>query len=126
MLIVSVGVAGAFAANAVSFLIFLFALSRLRLNETPQSPRDCKGASVLAELRDGIGYTLGHPGIGPMLFLLATLSLGVRPFIDLMPGFAAEVFGGGVPTAATPCRLGDDMDIKSLRCLVRRKCRQLG
>lgn len=100
LLIVSIGVAGAFAANAISFLIFLVALSRLRLNDTPRSPRDLAGASVLAELRDGIGYTLGHPGIGPMLFLLATLSLGVRPFIDLMPGFAAEVFGGGADTLA--------------------------
>nr|MDJ0982654.1 MFS transporter [Kiloniellales bacterium] len=100
LLIVSIGVAGAFAANALSFLIFLVALSRLRLNDTPQSPRDREGASVLAELRDGIGYTFGHPGIGPMLFLLATLSLGVRPFIDLMPGFAAEVFGGGADTLA--------------------------
>ncbi len=100
LLIVSIGVAGAFAANALSFLIFLVALSRLRLNDTPRSPSDRKGASVLAELRDGIGYTFGHPGIGPMLFLLATLSLGVRPFIDLMPGFAAEVFGGGADTLA--------------------------
>ena len=100
LVIVSIGVAGAFAANAVSFAFFLVALSRLRLSDAPQGPGGREGASVLAELRDGIGYTLRHPGIGPMLFLLATLSLGVRPFIDLMPGFAAEVFGGGADTLA--------------------------
>ena len=55
---------------------------------------------MLAEIRDGIGYALAHPGIGPMLFLLATVSLGVRPFIDLMPGFAAEVFRGGADILA--------------------------
>ena len=100
LLIVTVGVAGAFAANALSFLVFLIALSRLRLGGIARGPKPAGGAGVLAELRDGVGYALGHPGIGPMLFLLATVSLGVRPFIDLMPGFAAEVFGGGADTLA--------------------------
>ena len=100
LLIVTVGVAGAFAANAISFLIFLAALTRLRLGSATRGVSGSGGASVLAELRDGIGYTLGHPGIRPMLLLLATVSLGVRPFIDLMPGFAAEVFGGGADTLA--------------------------
>ena len=100
LLIVSIGVAGAFAANALSFLIFLVALSRLRLRKTPRAPRGARGTSLLAEIRDGIGYALAHPGIGPMLFLLATVSLGVRPFIDLMPGFAAEVFRGGADILA--------------------------
>ena len=103
LLIVTLGVAGAFAANALSFLVFLIALSRLRLSAAARGLRRAEGdsgASLLAELRDGIGYALGHPGIGPMLLLLATVSLGVRPFIDLMPGFAAEVFGGGAGTLA--------------------------
>ena len=30
-----------------------------------------------------------------MLLLLAMVSLGVRPFVELMPGFAADVFGRG-------------------------------
>ncbi len=100
LLIVTIGVAGAFAANALSFLVFLIALSRLRLSNTAPGPRGSDGTSVLAALRDGVGYALGHPGIGPMLLLLATVSLGVRPFIDLMPGFAAEVFRGGADTLA--------------------------
>ena len=99
LLIVTFGVAGAFAANALSFLVFLIALSRLRLGGGGGA-RPAGHASLLAELRDGIGYALRHPGIGPMLFLLATVSLGARPFIDLMPGFAAEVFGGGADTLA--------------------------
>ena len=101
LLIVTLGVAGAFAANALSFLVFLIALSRLRLGGSGGGgARPSGGTSVLAELRDGIGYALGHPGIGPMLFLLAVVSLGVRPFVELMPGFAAEVFGGGADTLA--------------------------
>ena len=100
LLIVTLGVAGAFAANALSFLVFLIALSRLRLDSSGGGARPPGGTSVLAELRDGIGYALGHPGIGPMLFLLAVVSLGVRPFVELMPGFAAEVFGGGADTLA--------------------------
>ena len=100
LLIVTLGVSGAFAANALSFLVFLIALSRLRLGCSGGSARPPGGTSVLAELRDGIGYALGHPGIGPMLFLLAVVSLGVRPFVELMPGFAAEVFSGGADTLA--------------------------
>ena len=103
LLIVTVGVAGAFAANALSFLAFLAALSLLRRSDGLRQVRSDAGAparSLLVELGDGILYTLRHPGIGPMLFLLAIVSLGVRPFIDLMPGFAAQVFRGGADTLA--------------------------
>ena len=103
LLIVTVGVAGAFAANALSFLAFLIALSRLRGSDGLRNTQGKEGSptgSVLAELGDGIRYTFRHPGIGPMLLLLATVSLGVRPFVELMPGFAAQVFGGGADTLA--------------------------
>ena len=94
LLIVTTGVAGAFAANALSFLAFVIALSRLRLAVEAESGAGGR-ASVLEQLGEGIAYTVRHPGIGPMLLLLAMVSLGVRPFVELMPGFAADVFGRG-------------------------------
>lgn len=95
LLIVTTGVAGAFAANALSFLAFVIALSRLRLSAKAESGAGGGRASVLEQLGEGIAYTVRHPGIGPMLLLLAMVSLGVRPFVELMPGFAADVFGRG-------------------------------
>ncbi len=95
LLIVTTGVAGAFAANALSFLAFVVALARLRLSAEAESGAGGGRASVLEQLGEGIAYTVRHPGIGPMLLLLAMVSLGVRPFVELMPGFAADVFGRG-------------------------------
>jgi predicted MFS family arabinose efflux permease len=40
-------------------------------------------------------YTREHPGIGPLLLLNAVLAVSTRPYFELLPGFAAEVFGRG-------------------------------
>ena len=50
---------------------------------------------IAADIAEGLRYTARHPGIGPVMFLLLASSLGTRPFIDLLPGFAASVFGKG-------------------------------
>lgn len=98
VLIVYVGIASVFLGNALSFLAFLFALTRLDL---PAPPGRSKGVStVLGEIRDGIRYASQHPGIGPLLLLHLVLALGVRPFVELLPGFASEVFAGGAGTLA--------------------------
>ena len=95
--IVAVDISAVFALNALSFLAFLFALSRLRLPTAaaPKAPR-----SMLGAVADGLRYALHHPGIGPILLLQAVLALCARPFVELLPGFAAEVFGRGAPGLA--------------------------
>jgi predicted MFS family arabinose efflux permease len=100
LLIVTVGVEGAFAANALSFLAFLIALLRLRIERRAERGKGEIPPSIWIQLGEGIRYAARHPGIGPMLLLLATASFGVRPFVELMPGFAAKVFGGGADTLA--------------------------
>ncbi|HEX6142391.1 MAG TPA: MFS transporter [Geminicoccaceae bacterium] len=98
VLIVQVGVAAVFLGNALSFLAFLFALTRLDL---PAPPARSKAvSSVLGEIGDGIRYAVAHKGIGPLLLLHLVLALGVRPFVELLPGFASEVFTGGAGTLA--------------------------
>jgi len=52
-------------------------------------------------VREGVRYTVRHPGIGPLLLLHAVLAVSARPFVELLPGFAAEVFGRGAPGLAT-------------------------
>ncbi|MGE0724607.1 MAG: MFS transporter [Alphaproteobacteria bacterium] len=97
-LIVSGGTAAVFGANALTFLAFLVALTRLRLPPAarvlPVDRRTGRG-SILGDVGDGVRYTARHPGIGPLLLLLTTNSLTVRPFVELLPGFAADVFGRG-------------------------------
>jgi predicted MFS family arabinose efflux permease len=55
---------------------------------------------MLGAIADGLGYAARHPGIGPILLLQAVLAVCARPFVELLPGFAAEVFGRGAPGLA--------------------------
>lgn len=51
--------------------------------------------SLLGDVRDGVVYTMQHPGIRYMMILLVGTGLFIRPFMDMLPGFSAEVFGRG-------------------------------
>lgn len=47
-------------------------------------------------MREGIAYVVKHPGVGPILLLLIANAITVRPYVELLPGFADKVFGHGV------------------------------
>ena len=96
--IVWLGVAIVFALNALSFAAFLLALARLRLAPLAPPPRT---VSVLGAVGEGLRYTATHPGIGPILLVHAVLAVGARPFFELLPAFADQVFGRGAPGLAT-------------------------
>jgi predicted MFS family arabinose efflux permease len=87
------GVSAAFAANAVSYLAFLAALTRIRIEATKAAPG--RSRSMIADLGDGIRYTASHPGIAALLLLLTALGIGARPLSELLPGIAADVFNSG-------------------------------
>lgn len=87
------GVSAAFAANALSYVAFLLALTRVKVDFTDLAPP--KRRSLTTDLRDGIGYTATHPAIAALLVLLVAIGIGGRPLNDLLPGFAAEVFRSG-------------------------------
>lgn len=94
VIIVTVGIAAAFAVNAASYLVFLAALSRIRLR-AQETPADGPRAGLFAEVAAGLGYALRHPGIGPLLLLLLAVASCARPFVELLPGFAGAVFAAG-------------------------------
>jgi predicted MFS family arabinose efflux permease len=50
---------------------------------------------MMQQTLDGMRYAVGHPGIRPMLVLLLAMALGVKAFLDLLPGFADAVFDRG-------------------------------
>jgi predicted MFS family arabinose efflux permease len=93
LVIVWWGVGMVFALNALSFLAFLFALSRVRL--APLALDGQRRRSMLRAIADGVRYTGRHAGIGPLLLLHAILAVSARPFFELLPGFASDVFGRG-------------------------------
>ncbi|MEX2035404.1 MAG: MFS transporter [Xanthobacteraceae bacterium] len=87
------GVAAAFAINALSYVVFLVALARIRI--APTMADTARQRSFAADLREGIRYTATHPGIASLLVLLIALGVGGRPLNELLPGFAADVFHSG-------------------------------
>jgi predicted MFS family arabinose efflux permease len=99
IVIVWFGVATVFAINALSFLAFLFALSRMRLEPIAMGGQGRR--SMLGAIGEGLRYTSRHPGIGPLLLLHAIMAVSARPFFELLPGFASEVFGRGAEGLAT-------------------------
>ncbi len=87
------GVAAAFAANALSYVAFLLALTRVSVDFTDMAP--ARRRSLTADLREGVRYTATHPAIAALLLLLIAVGVGGRPLNDLLPGFAADVFRSG-------------------------------
>ena len=100
ILIVASGVAAAFAVNALSFLAFLVALARIRLDPEESFVSRARAGSLAGQIAEGVRYTARHPGIGPFLVLYLGYALCARPLIELLPGFAAEVFGRGAGALA--------------------------
>ena len=91
VVIVAYGAGWAFAANAVSYVPFQIGLYMMR--SRPGAPRQRKGFG--ADMLEGYRYAFGHPGIGPMLLIMCVTCLALRPVMELLPAYSAEVFGRG-------------------------------
>ena len=88
------GAGEAFAFNALTYVVFIVALMKMRLLDVETGGRARGG--MLAQSFDGIAYARRHPGIGPILLLLIAMAVGVKPMLELLPGFADAVFHSGV------------------------------
>ncbi len=93
LVIVTWGVGAAILLNALSYLFFIYALFRLRL---PAPPRHGGSIGDLpGEILEGLRYLARHPVIAPALLILLAMSLFGRATMELLPGFAADVYGRG-------------------------------
>ena len=91
ILIAVVGVSGAFAVNAVSYLAVMGVVITM-----PELPRYASTKrSVAGQLADGMRYIGGQRAIWGILLLIAIPSLGARPYIQMMPVFARDILGLG-------------------------------
>jgi MFS family permease len=93
VIIAAWGVAAAFIVNAATFVIYLWALSVIRMLRDEGAGRQV--GNLLAEVGEGMRYAFRHPGIGPALMVLLAAAIGAKPYIDLLPGFADAVFDRG-------------------------------
>lgn len=93
LIIATVGIPVAYAANAATFVAFLVALSRVRLSQAEGVP-PLRG-KLWPDLVAGIRYTASHAGIATILIMMIAANVAARPLIELLPGFAAAVFHAG-------------------------------
>jgi len=93
VLIATLGVASAFAFNAVSYVAILVALLMVRLQ--PTAAREDRRGDVLAELVDGVRYVLRRPELRLLLLLIAISAVLGRGPLELLPAFADDVFDRG-------------------------------
>jgi MFS family permease len=92
VIIARFGVAASFATNAFSFIAILCALLVVRLK-----PRQMQHTrhGLLAESVAGLRYIAQHGELGQLLLLSAVIATLGRGIIELLPAFAAAVFGRG-------------------------------
>jgi MFS family permease len=91
VLIAALGERWGFAANALSYMGMLWALSRIRSAATMHVPRE---TGLLRQLRAGAGYAYGFLPARSALLLLTAVSITVGSYVALMPWFAREAFHG--------------------------------
>lgn len=88
-----IGTGTTFLFNGVCYAVFVYCMFRVHLVRSESRGR---GGNVFAQTFDGMRYAARHPGIGPALILLAATALGIKPFLELLPGLADGVFHAGV------------------------------
>jgi MFS family permease len=91
--IVAGGVAAAFAINAATYLVLIWALWMIHV---PPQTREHKGPrGFFSQITAGYSYVSAHPGIGPLLLIFAAATVLVRPITELLPSFADGIYGRG-------------------------------
>lgn len=91
LLIVWIGVAGAFYFNAAATLAVVVAVLLMR----PSPPSAAGGESTLAAMREGIVFIARHPALRWIVLSQFVTALLTRPYGQLMPAFAVNVLHSG-------------------------------
>ena len=98
-IVAGLGAGWAFAFNGLSYAAFAVILFMIDIAPTERGPTEKTGLG--SETWEGVRYAFNHVGIGLGLVILLLTSLFVRPFTELLPGIASEVFQRGVNGYAT-------------------------
>lgn len=87
LLIVWVGVAGAFYFNAAATLAVVVAVMMMQ----PSPPSSARRESTLRAMRQGIAFILRHPGLRWIILAQLITSLLTRPYSQLVPALAVNL-----------------------------------
>lgn len=93
VLIAWIGSGAVLAVVVVTFTQFCIALLIVKADEPERNPGPWR--DLVGDIKTGIRYGFGNPGIRFLLIMLGVTGLLIRPIIDLMPAFADEVFARG-------------------------------
>ena len=93
LVIIWSGPTAAFVCNALSYAIVIVAMQLISLPSLPSILGVSRG--FVLEAFEGVRYVRRHPGIGPLMLIIAIFMTCVRPVIELFPGFADAVFARG-------------------------------
>ncbi len=91
LLIVWVGVAGAFYFNAAATLAVIVAVIMMR----PSPPSTARRESMLYAMRHGIAFIVRHPALRWILFAQLVTAMLTRPYSQLIPALAVNVLHAG-------------------------------
>ena len=89
------GPAWCFLLNGISFLAVIGALVRMRLATVQVAPR---ARSALAQLTEGVRYTLSQPLLRILIAVPAITALFGTAYATLLPAWAVEALGGDATT----------------------------
>jgi len=89
------GIAFAFVFNALTYVWFVGSLYIMRLVNPRSTKARTPAREVPREIAEGFRYAMKHVGIARMLVILTVVSICGRPYMELLSGFADEVFGRG-------------------------------
>ena len=87
------GLGSAYFANALTYLPLVLVMSIIRLHREEEHTPDRK--PYFAQLAEGFRYALAHAPIRQVILLAGVANFFGRGVLELMPAFAALVFGGG-------------------------------
>jgi predicted MFS family arabinose efflux permease len=89
------GTGWTFVAAAGLFFVFTLSLRSMEVADIALEPPPLVKRSMWVETVEGVRYILRHDGIRTQLAILIVTSIFAKPLSDLLPGFAADVFGRG-------------------------------
>lgn len=92
-LLVWVGSGFVLAVVAITFSQFCITLLMINADEPERNPGPWR--NLAGDIVTGVKYGFAEPGIRFLLVMLGVTGLLIRPVIELMPGFSAEVFARG-------------------------------
>lgn len=93
------GLAAVFLLNGLTFFWFIAMLSFLRLE--PVAKRGADAPTLFADMIEGMKYVVNQPSMRALYLFAVVPHLFIRPYMEWMPGFSAEIFGLGAEGLAT-------------------------